>query len=216
MAPSPLVLLHIFPKPRKMGFSKRQDNVLKVVHPGRHVEVFREPITAGELMKKYPRHCIARPDVFKYPWIVVHPESVLVPGSVFYLVPYHTLDNLLKKTRQQQKSLVPSKHRQSSQKSLVPSKHKQSSEVYPMKSYHRHVNDQESCDPDTRSLYKREFYKFWNKISKNLDQLENQLDLSPENSELQRLKPCLRKPDSARKKLKLKVTFTSPAVTLIN
>ncbi|KAG8387336.1 hypothetical protein BUALT_Bualt02G0010900 [Buddleja alternifolia] len=79
-----------------MEVSTRQNDVLKVVHPGRHVEFFREPITADEIMKKYPRHCIARPDFFEFPWIFVHPASVLVPGKVFYLVPYRAVDNLLK------------------------------------------------------------------------------------------------------------------------
>lgn len=79
-----------------MGISSRECGVLKLVHPGRHVETHTVPITAAEILKKYPRHCIARPDVFRFPWIVVRPESVLHPGKVFYLVPHHTLYNLLK------------------------------------------------------------------------------------------------------------------------
>ncbi|KAI3450867.1 hypothetical protein Pfo_007532 [Paulownia fortunei] len=242
-----------------MGVPTRQNVVLKVVHPGRNVEVFREPITAGELMRKYPRHCIARPDVFEFPWIVVHPESVLVLGKVFYLVPYHTMDNLLKAKRQQQQPLLSSKHNQSSKlshhfldhprqdspmKSLAGGtpKHQQHDRYYKRQSYHRNVNDQESCedtqgqDSDTGILYKQEFYKSWNKMRRNLnqpqesyyDQLDSPFDSSrpcfsmmrsgrprgksPENSELLRLKPCLRKPDSSRKKLNLKVSFASPVV----
>lgn len=79
-----------------MGGSTREKGVLKLVHPGRHVEIHRKPTTAAEVMKKNPRHCIARPDVFKYPWIVVRPESVLVPGKVFYIVPNRTIYDLLK------------------------------------------------------------------------------------------------------------------------
>lgn len=79
-----------------MGVSSREKGLLKLVHPGRHVEIHRKPVIAAELMSKYPRHCIARPDVFRFPWIVVRPESVLLPGKVFYLVPYHTMYNLLK------------------------------------------------------------------------------------------------------------------------
>lgn len=79
-----------------MGVSSRENGVLKLVHPGRHVETHTVPITAAEILKKYPRHCIARPDVFRFPWIVVRPESVLHPGKVFYLIPHHTLYNLLK------------------------------------------------------------------------------------------------------------------------
>ncbi|KAL3517799.1 hypothetical protein ACH5RR_020388 [Cinchona calisaya] len=84
-----------------MGVSTKEKGVLKLVHPGRHVEKYREPITAAEIMSKYPRHCIARPDVFKFPYIVVRPESLLFPGKVFYLVPNRTLYNLLKAREQQ-------------------------------------------------------------------------------------------------------------------
>lgn len=84
-----------------MGVSTKEEGVLKLVHPGRHVEIHREPITAAAIMSKYPRHSIARPDVFKFPYIVVRPESLLLPGKVFYLVPNRTLYNLLKARAQQ-------------------------------------------------------------------------------------------------------------------
>ncbi|CAI9107437.1 OLC1v1006787C1 [Oldenlandia corymbosa var. corymbosa] len=98
-----------------MGVSTREKGVLKLVHPGRHVETHKEPITASEIMKKYPRHCITRPDVFKYPYIVVRPESVLFPGKVFYLLPVRTLYNLLKAREQgnqsfHQEQQLPQKH----------------------------------------------------------------------------------------------------------
>jgi hypothetical protein len=75
---------------------KRESSVLKLVHPGRHIEIHTEPIIASEVMKRNPRHSITRPDVFEFPWIVVKPESILVPGSVFLIVPNHTIYNLLK------------------------------------------------------------------------------------------------------------------------
>ncbi|KAI4354386.1 hypothetical protein L6164_003252 [Bauhinia variegata] len=75
---------------------KRENGVLKLVHPGRHIEIQRKPVTAAEVMSRNPRHCITRPDFFEFPWIVVKPESVLLPGSVFFIVPYHTVYNLLK------------------------------------------------------------------------------------------------------------------------
>ncbi|CAN4115812.1 unnamed protein product [Withania somnifera] len=84
-----------------MGISTREDGFLKLVHPGRRVEIHTEPIIAAEILKKYPRHCIARPDVFKFPWIVVRHEAVLIPGKVFYIVPKKTLYDLLKAKRQQ-------------------------------------------------------------------------------------------------------------------
>lgn len=78
-----------------MGGVSRENGVLKLVYPGGSVEVHKQAITAAEVMKRNPRHCVTRPDVFKYPWIVVRPESVLSPGRVFYVVPYHTIRRLL-------------------------------------------------------------------------------------------------------------------------
>ncbi|PNY02694.1 hypothetical protein L195_g026013 [Trifolium pratense] len=75
---------------------KRESGVLKLVHAGRHIEIHTEPIIASEVMKRNPRHSVTRPDVFEFPWIVVKPESILVPGSVFLIVPNHTIYNLLK------------------------------------------------------------------------------------------------------------------------
>ncbi|KDO36069.1 hypothetical protein CISIN_1g044008mg [Citrus sinensis] len=73
----------------------RENDVLKLVYPGGFVEFYRSPITAAQVMKRNPRHCVTRPDVFKFPWIVVRPESILKPGRVFYVVPYHTIRLLL-------------------------------------------------------------------------------------------------------------------------
>ena len=79
-----------------MGIPTGEKGVLKLVYPGGYVEIHTEPITAAEVMRKNPRHCVARPDVFKFPYIVVRPESVLFPGRVFYVVPNRTIYRLLK------------------------------------------------------------------------------------------------------------------------
>ncbi|GLT28191.1 hypothetical protein SLA2020_031410 [Shorea laevis] len=79
-----------------MGVAVREEGLLKLVHPDRFVEIHMQPITAAEVMMKNPRHCIARPDVFENPWIVVRLESVLHLGRVFFIVPNHTLHKLLK------------------------------------------------------------------------------------------------------------------------
>ncbi|KAK3005885.1 hypothetical protein RJ639_017526 [Escallonia herrerae] len=78
-----------------MGGVAREKGVLKLVFPGGYVEVLKNPITAAEVMKRNPRHCVTRPDVFKFPWIVIRPESILHLGRVFYVVPYHTIRRLL-------------------------------------------------------------------------------------------------------------------------
>ncbi|KAG2716777.1 hypothetical protein I3760_03G143400 [Carya illinoinensis] len=66
-----------------MGALTREKGVLKLVHPGRSHE-------------ENPRHCVTRTDVFEFPWIVVKPEAVLVPGNVFLVVPNRTVHDLLK------------------------------------------------------------------------------------------------------------------------
>ena len=89
-----------------------EKGIVKVVHPGGYVEILKEPVTAGEVMRKNPRHCLTRPDVFKFPWIVIKPESALPPGKVFLLVPNRTLYDLTKSEKhrhhhQQQQNLLP-------------------------------------------------------------------------------------------------------------
>lgn len=74
----------------------REEGFLKLVYPKGRVELHKHPITAAEVLKRNPRFCVTRPDVFKYPWIVVRPESVLSLNRVFFVVPLHTIHRLLK------------------------------------------------------------------------------------------------------------------------
>ncbi|KAF2321332.1 hypothetical protein GH714_039079 [Hevea brasiliensis] len=83
-----------------MGSIASEDGVLKLVHPRRYVEIHRQPVTAAEILKRYPRHSVTRPDVFEYPWVVVKPESVLNLGKVFFIVPNYTLYKLMKAHRE--------------------------------------------------------------------------------------------------------------------
>ncbi|KAI3806153.1 hypothetical protein L1987_22046 [Smallanthus sonchifolius] len=84
-----------------MGASTKEKGVLKLVHPGRHIEYHRTSIAAGEIMRKNPRHSITRPDFFKHPNTVVCPESVMVPGQVFYIIPSTTIHRWVKAKSQQ-------------------------------------------------------------------------------------------------------------------
>ncbi|KAM0944162.1 hypothetical protein DsansV1_C11g0105901 [Dioscorea sansibarensis] len=78
-----------------MGYVTSEEGVLKLVHPGGFVEVHYGPMAAAQVMAKNPRHCVTRPDVFKFPWIVVRPESILKPGRVYFIVPFRTIHQLL-------------------------------------------------------------------------------------------------------------------------
>ncbi|GAA0164651.1 hypothetical protein LIER_20240 [Lithospermum erythrorhizon] len=82
-----------------MNVSIREKRILKLVHP-RFIETHSKPVKAAEILKKYPRYSITRPDVFQFPWIVIKPEATLVPGKVFYLVPHRTMYKLLKAARE--------------------------------------------------------------------------------------------------------------------
>lgn len=94
-------LIHPSEETMTRGVVVKEKGVLKLVHPGGFAEMHREPITAREVMAKNPQHCIARPDFFKFPLIVVRPESVLEPGRVFYIIPNRTIYTLLKAYRMQ-------------------------------------------------------------------------------------------------------------------
>lgn len=224
---------------QEMGSRKRESNVLKVVHPRGYVEVFREPIAAGEIIRRYPRHCIARPDFFEFPWIVVHPESLLVPGKVFYLVPHRTIHSLLKSKKQS----THSENTYNNQYNHDQDCNKQISHINSLAGvtpkhhhhHHHHSNyDESCCNKDSQGqeyCYKIPFYKLWNEMRRNLDHhLRDQESYysvvdspvhggrphvtSAELVELQRRlnSSCLRRADSDRKNLNLRVHFASPEV----
>ncbi|CAK9163453.1 unnamed protein product [Ilex paraguariensis] len=245
-----------------MGISSRERDVLKLVRPGRQLEIHRDSITAAEVMRKYPRHCITRPDVFKFPWIVVRPESVLVPGRVFYIVPYRTIYHLLKArgqcnkpcSRQNQSpknhshhcfpkrppplnSRHPHHHEQrlrkpverTHQEAVASSQEEDSddsshSKRFYMKSWPKPIIkkrntlqefDQESefdSSVDCRSFNSEDYYSDGRNISSALPNIRHgYLQQHKSSTQEVKLKSCLRKQDSVRKSLNLRVTFGLPS-----
>ncbi|XVF86357.1 hypothetical protein PTKIN_Ptkin18bG0033100 [Pterospermum kingtungense] len=83
-----------------MGFSswicsKSSSNMfVKIVHPGGHVELHDRPILAAEIIYRNPRCVVAHPHVFKQPWAIVKPETELMLGQKFYVVPVSTIRKL--------------------------------------------------------------------------------------------------------------------------
>lgn len=78
--------------------SSQQDLCVRIIHAGGIVERYKGAIHASRLMEKYPKMCIARPDVFKQPHeSVVECDEFLLPGQKFYLVPRSTLKKLKRK-----------------------------------------------------------------------------------------------------------------------
>ncbi|KAL0397133.1 UNVERIFIED_CONTAM: hypothetical protein Scaly_0161700 [Sesamum calycinum] len=70
---------------------------VKIVHPGGHVELHDRPILAAELLNRNPKCCVAHPTVFKQPYAIVSPETTLVLGQKYYVVPLGTIRKLQRK-----------------------------------------------------------------------------------------------------------------------
>ncbi|KAK8588439.1 hypothetical protein V6N13_087362 [Hibiscus sabdariffa] len=234
-----------------------EKGVLKLVHPGRHVETHTEPVIASQVLKRNPRHSVTRPDVFEYPWIVVRPDSMLKLGRVFYIVPNLTIYKLIKQkgygvqaSLEQKKSPRSYVHRQLLERDL-PSK----SSAGTTPKHQEHCQDdwqqfQASCEDGSFQAGERcsgssqfesqtdMMAKFQNSCkefkeisvtdytseTKSVGKKENRFrgvtNCKAEASKQDQasgnecekqittiLKPCLRKHDSARKLLHLKVSF---------
>ncbi|XP_027341660.1 uncharacterized protein LOC113854699 [Abrus precatorius] len=67
---------------------------LRIVYPGGHVELHDRPVTAAEIMCRNPRCCVAYPYVFQQPWAIVEPDTILMLGQRFYVVPKSTIRKL--------------------------------------------------------------------------------------------------------------------------
>lgn len=85
-----------------MGFSSwlytnsTKQQVVKIVHPGGHAELHDRPVLASEIILRNPRCCVAHPNLFQQPWAIVSPETTLMPGQKFYVVPITTVRRLQK------------------------------------------------------------------------------------------------------------------------
>lgn len=90
----------VYVRKKLKSLTMEEKSVLKLVHPGRFVEIHTQPIAAAEVLRKNPRHCITSPDVFRNPcFVMVRPEAVLRPGKVFLIVPNRTIYRLLKASK---------------------------------------------------------------------------------------------------------------------
>lgn len=57
-------------------------------------------IPASEIMTKYPKSVLARPEVFHKPWdSLVNPDEILSVGERLYLMPVNTLLKLRRRIR---------------------------------------------------------------------------------------------------------------------
>ncbi|KAJ7978218.1 6,7-dimethyl-8-ribityllumazine synthase [Quillaja saponaria] len=183
-----------------MGLVSTENGVLKLVHPGGFVELHNNPVTAAEVMKKNPRHCVTRPDVFKFPWIVARPESVLKPGSVFFIVPCRTVHQLLQSKSNVSRQQGHSVRYHSQQTENCYARHDRS-EWTNLKKHqclkirhgdHRHLNEQALVD--SISIHRGPFYS--SDARKREIRLTNE-DRLFHRKQVTRLKPCLKKDGSS-------------------
>lgn len=73
---------------------------LKIIHAGGFVEQYYMAIPASEIMTKYPKSVLARPEVFHKPWdSLVNPDEILSVGERLYLMPVNTLLKLRRRIR---------------------------------------------------------------------------------------------------------------------
>ncbi|CAN1162518.1 hypothetical protein LINPERHAP2_LOCUS24536 [Linum perenne] len=160
-------------------------------------------------MQKYPRHCVTRPDIFKVPWIVIHPDSVLKLGSVFYIVPYHTIHHLLKQQQTQIKN-----------HSGLPDG-RELDEHEPKQRCEKKTAGSEMGGGDwpwsgrtALSYYRRQGKEEANKCWWSLDDDDSWGEESESKTKLLKLKPCLRKSRSCggmwMRGTDIRVRFTLP------
>ncbi|CAK9151664.1 unnamed protein product [Ilex paraguariensis] len=79
---------------------------VKIVHRGGHVELHDRPILAAEILLRNPKCCVAHPNVFKQPWAIVAPDTTLLPGQKFYVVPIGTIRKLQRHSSTYSSSLI--------------------------------------------------------------------------------------------------------------
>ncbi|KAF8041771.1 hypothetical protein BT93_A0389 [Corymbia citriodora subsp. variegata] len=84
----------IMARSRWLCTNSTRNMLVKIVHPGGHVELHDRPVLAAEIMLRNPRCCIAYPHVFQQPWAIVAPDTMLMLGQKFYVVPISTIRKL--------------------------------------------------------------------------------------------------------------------------
>ncbi|KAI4355801.1 hypothetical protein L6164_004540 [Bauhinia variegata] len=78
--------------------SNSKNLLVRIVHPGGHVELHDSPVLAGEIMFRNPRCCVAYPHVFQQPWAILEPDTMLMLGHRYYVVPMSTIRKLQRLT----------------------------------------------------------------------------------------------------------------------
>ncbi|CAN6478796.1 unnamed protein product [Victoria cruziana] len=68
-------------------------DMVRVLHADGRVDVYSGGVTAGEVMKVYPKHVLGLPtcqNLVQKP-IILHPEAELRKGKIYFLIPTYSL-----------------------------------------------------------------------------------------------------------------------------
>ncbi|KAI3467585.1 hypothetical protein Pfo_024248 [Paulownia fortunei] len=72
-----------------------KDIMVRIVHAGGRLEMYRNAIPASKLIQKYPGMCITRPDVFKRPHeSLLSADDILLPGHKYFIIRSTTVEKL--------------------------------------------------------------------------------------------------------------------------
>lgn len=88
-------------KPSPVVYKKKPEEativsqLVRVVHAGGRIEMYKTAIPASKLIQKYPDMCITRPDVFNNPYeSLLSANDMLLPGYKYYLIRWTTIHKL--------------------------------------------------------------------------------------------------------------------------
>ncbi|KAM3246453.1 hypothetical protein P3L10_008220 [Capsicum annuum] len=92
---------------------------VKIIHPGGHIELHDRPVLATEIISRNPKSWICHPTVFRQPWAILPPETTLMPGQKFYIVPIRTIKRLQSLALKSSPSLIHKLEKQSGLKENI-------------------------------------------------------------------------------------------------
>ena len=172
--------------------------LVKIVHPGGHVELHDRPVLAEEVMLRNPRCIVAYPHVFRQPWAIVAPDTMLLLGQKFYVVPINTIRKLQRRSITRSQSPI-----NDVRASKTPNNDERGSDISSSCWYFINKNMKSPCpclhrDDDERA----------NTTGTNIDSKANTLDTSEETKSSSSI-GCSETKDCARKRRK-EMTTGSP------
>ncbi|XP_022948492.1 uncharacterized protein LOC111452155 isoform X1 [Cucurbita moschata] len=70
-----------------------KSKLVRIVHPGGHIELHDGPIRAAEIMLRNPEFSLTHSQSANHPWAIVSPDTTLMLGCKYYLLPENSVGN---------------------------------------------------------------------------------------------------------------------------